>query len=119
MNKDEAIQILREEKTGTQTHDADDVNKAYETAFEALTTDLDAVYQAGFDKAMDKFRKRNRVKYLVYMSRGMFQDQQIDIVEADNFKMKDNLIIFKKGFRSVSFFHAALVEKILREGEAE
>lgn len=36
MTKDEAIQILREEKTGNQTHDADDVNKAYETAFEAL-----------------------------------------------------------------------------------
>ena len=57
------------------------------------------------------------MKYLVYMIKGMFQDQQIAIVEADNFKVKDNNIIFKRGFRAVSFFHADCVEKILKEGE--
>lgn len=57
------------------------------------------------------------MKYLVYMIRGMFQTQQIDIVEADNFKVKDNHIIFKRGFRTVSFFHADCVEKILKESE--
>lgn len=59
------------------------------------------------------------MKYLVYMVRGMFQNTQIDIVEADNFKVKDNHIIFKRRFRTVSFFHADCVEKILKEGEAE
>lgn len=59
------------------------------------------------------------MKYLVYMVRGMFQNQQIDIVDADNFRVKDNHIIFKRGFRKVSFFHADCVEKILKERDAE
>jgi hypothetical protein len=49
------------------------------------------------------------------MTRGMFQNQQIIIVESDNFKVKDDYILFKKGFRTVSFFHADCVEKILKE----
>lgn len=55
------------------------------------------------------------MKYLIYMTREMFQLQDIDIVEADNFKVKDNHIIFKRGFRTVAFFHADFVEKILKE----
>lgn len=59
------------------------------------------------------------MKYLVYMIRKTFQLQQVDIVEADNFRVKDNHIIFKRGFRTVSLFHADCVEKILKEGESE
>lgn len=59
------------------------------------------------------------MKYLVYMTRGMFQNQQIDIVEADNFKVKYDHIIFKRGFRSISLFHANCVEKILKERDAD
>lgn len=62
------------------------------------------------------------MKYLVYKTRGMFQTQQIDIVDADNFKVKairDDYILFKKGFRTVSFYHADCVEKILKERDAE
>lgn len=59
------------------------------------------------------------MKYLVYMTSGMFQPQQIDIVEADKFKVKEDHIIFKKGFRTVSFFHADCVEKILKERDVE
>lgn len=57
------------------------------------------------------------MKYLVYMISDLNSIQEINIVEADNFKVKDNHIIFKKGFRTVSFFHADCVEKILKEGE--
>jgi len=58
------------------------------------------------------------MKYLVYMIKEMFQGQQIDIVEADNFKVKDNHIFFKRGFRTVSLFHVDCVEKILeKEGD--
>ena len=62
------------------------------------------------------------MKYLVYKTRGMFQTQQIDIVDADNFKVKairDDYIRFKKGFRTFSFYHADCVEKILKERDAE
>lgn len=59
------------------------------------------------------------MKYLVYMIREMFQNQQIYIVEADNFKVKDDYIIFKRRFRKAAFFHANCVEKILKERDVE
>ena len=60
------------------------------------------------------------MKYLVYrLMRGLYEKQEITIVEADNFKVKDDYILFKKGFKTVSFFHIDCVEKILKERDAE
>lgn len=58
------------------------------------------------------------MKYLVYRHmRGVFETYEKVMVDASDFKLKGDYIIFKKGFRSVAFFHADYVYAIWKEGE--
>lgn len=53
------------------------------------------------------------MKYRVYRTTGPFGKPDIFFIEADTFIARKNHIIFKKGFRSVSFFQSDLVDYIL------
>lgn len=58
------------------------------------------------------------MRYKVFRTHGPYEKYEVFVVEARNFIIKKNHIIFKNGFRAVSLFQSDLVDYILKEDDS-